>query len=407
MSYVIGQPVVILNLKAFNLTCQRLESEVLRNAQRHIHQPLPNIMKIKIDQTMNFRKLILLIVIFIGLFSCKAQKSDYDNSVLWEIKKPGSNNLSYILGTIHVLDTTQINFPIETLETLLDKCGNLCIEIIPGQVNELKEINKYLYLKDEDLKISNRLEKEYYDNLMQIADSSDYFLKRFKPYLDSMRPTILSTYIEAERELIKTQNFVSVNYRQESDLFNYANKKGYKTIPLETGQQQIDWIVRLDLSFEKSLELLKKSIDKYNDNDSGIDIFQKYSEQDLALYPPDVFSDSILILRNTGMAEKIDSMMNIKSLFVAIGAAHLPYENGVLYLLEQKGYIIKPYKIDLKKKITFGNKVHIAGRGSVVCQLRILVSQFRVLRTGTLFEIRRDNMYQPLCVNLKEPNLHG
>ena len=39
------------------------------------------------------------------------------------------------------------------------------------------------------------------------------------------------------------------------------------------------------------------------------------------------------------------------------------------------------------------NKVHIAGRGSVVRQLRILASQFRVLRTGTLSEIRPDNMY--------------
>lgn len=42
------------------------------------------------------------------------------------------------------------------------------------------------------------------------------------------------------------------------------------------------------------------------------------------------------------------------------------------------------------------NTVHIAGRGSVVRQLRILVSQFRVLRTGTRSEIRPDNMYQPL-----------
>ena len=41
--------------------------------------------------------------------------------------------------------------------------------------------------------------------------------------------------------------------------------------------------------------------------------------------------------------------------------------------------------------------VHIAGRGSVVRQLRILVLKFRVLRKGTLFEIRLDNMYQPLC----------
>ncbi len=48
-------------------------------------------------------------------------------------------------------------------------------------------------------------------------------------------------------------------------------------------------------------------------------------------------------------------------------------------------------------KKTGVNKVHIAGRGSVVRQLRILVSQFRVLRTGTLSEIRPNNMHQPLC----------
>ncbi len=51
----------------------------------------------------------------------------------------------------------------------------------------------------------------------------------------------------------------------------------------------------------------------------------------------------------------------------------------------------------INNKSRTANKVHIAGRGSVVRQLRILVSQFRVLRTGTLSEIRPDNMYQPLA----------
>jgi hypothetical protein len=51
------------------------------------------------------------------------------------------------------------------------------------------------------------------------------------------------------------------------------------------------------------------------------------------------------------------------------------------------------------------NTVHIAGRGSVVRQLRILASQFRVLRTGTLSEIRPDNMYQPLAETLKRAML--
>ncbi len=48
------------------------------------------------------------------------------------------------------------------------------------------------------------------------------------------------------------------------------------------------------------------------------------------------------------------------------------------------------------KKLQPANTVHIAGRGLVVRQLRILASQFRVLWTGTLSEIRPDNMYQPL-----------
>ncbi len=53
------------------------------------------------------------------------------------------------------------------------------------------------------------------------------------------------------------------------------------------------------------------------------------------------------------------------------------------------------------------NKVHIAGRGLVVRQLRILVSQFRVLRTGTLYEIRPDNMYQPLAPSLKKLHMEN
>ena len=52
--------------------------------------------------------------------------------------------------------------------------------------------------------------------------------------------------------------------------------------------------------------------------------------------------------------------------------------------------------VSFQNKKPVANTVHIAGRGSVVRQLRIPVSQFRVLWTGTLFEIRPDNMHQPL-----------
>lgn len=298
---------------------------------------------------MNFKNLALTILICIGLLSCKAQKRDYDSSVLWEITKPGNSHILYILGTIHILDTTQINFPIKKIKVLIDGCKNLCLEVVPGQADDYRKMNRYLYLRNNDLKIVNCLDKEHYDELYQIADSSKYLLKRFKPYLDSIRPTVLSFYLDADRQLMQTEKIKTLNYRPERDFLQYAQRKGYELIPLETSQQQTDWILRLDQPYEKSLEQLKKSINSFYDKGTHIDIFKKYSEQNLALFQPEEFSDSIMILRNYRMAEKIDSLMNIESLFVAIGAGHLPYKNGVLNLLAQKGYNVKPYKINFKK----------------------------------------------------------
>ena len=56
-------------------------------------------------------------------------------------------------------------------------------------------------------------------------------------------------------------------------------------------------------------------------------------------------------------------------------------------------------------KNTLPNKLQIALRGSCDVVRWILASQFRVLRTGTLSEIRPDNMYQPLALIKSNDNL--
>lgn len=65
----------------------------------------------------------------------------------------------------------------------------------------------------------------------------------------------------------------------------------------------------------------------------------------------------------------------------------------------------------MTNKITVVNNVHVAGRGLVVRQLRILASQCRPPaggqerppdRTGRLSEICPDNMYQPLATRLTD-----
>ncbi len=54
------------------------------------------------------------------------------------------------------------------------------------------------------------------------------------------------------------------------------------------------------------------------------------------------YHDLIIIERNKGMAKAMDSIMQKQSLFAGIGAAHLPNSYGVINLLREMGYSVKP-----------------------------------------------------------------
>lgn len=299
---------------------------------------------------MYYRKLIFNLIGVMIIVSCNSTKNNYSNSVLWEISSAKTEHISYILGTVHVLDTTKINFPVKEIKNLMDKSENLCVELISENVNGMEMLNKYLYLSEDKLKISDYLEKEYYAKLLRIIDSSKVLLKNYKQDFDSIRPTILSFFIDAEKQLSKIENINNLNYFPEIDLISYATEKKYEVISLETAEQQIQWIVRPSLSFDKSLDILKESIKSFDDKNSGMNVFMNYSEQKIEFRKPKTLLDSITVLRNRLMASKIDDIIKNRNLFVVIGAGHLPYKNGVLNLLAKKGYRINAYKIDLTKK---------------------------------------------------------
>jgi hypothetical protein len=54
------------------------------------------------------------------------------------------------------------------------------------------------------------------------------------------------------------------------------------------------------------------------------------------------FTEKFLFKRNEIQANSIDTILNKRSLFVGVGAAHLPGERGVIQLLRKKGYTLRP-----------------------------------------------------------------
>jgi len=73
-----------------------------------------------------------------------------------------------------------------------------------------------------------------------------------------------------------------------------------------------------------------------------------------------------IVLRDRAMASRIDAAMENQSIFVAVGAAHLPGHDGILALLVDKGFSVTPVPIllprnDLTPVILVAAAVGLAG----------------------------------------------
>src|SRR5687768_5988534 len=60
----------------------------------------------------------------------------------------------------------------------------------------------------------------------------------------------------------------------------------------------------------------------------------------------EAFQEKFLFKRNEIQANSIDTIMKKHALFVGVGAAHLPGSRGVIEMLRQKGYTLRPVQMD-------------------------------------------------------------
>jgi hypothetical protein len=86
---------------------------------------------------------------------------------------------------------------------------------------------------------------------------------------------------------------------------------------------------------------IKESFDKllsaYLEMDDNL-IMELTSDPSL----PKEFMDKIVIERNYLMTERLLSLLPKGKVFVAVGAAHLFGDEGIIYLLQKKGYNVTP-----------------------------------------------------------------
>jgi uncharacterized protein YbaP (TraB family) len=103
--------------------------------------------------------------------------------------------------------------------------------------------------------------------------------------------------------------------------------------------EQMDDLMKYVKGDEDMKTLFKEMVDMYLAQDiSGL-----YNFMD-SFYPDKAWMEKLLFARNAGWVPKIESAMQEKSLFIAVGAGHLGGEKGIIQLLKEAGYKVKAVK---------------------------------------------------------------
>ena len=263
--------------------------------------------------------------------------------LLWKITGNGLRHPSYLFGTHHLI-------PIQFLDSVpglfkaFNDCETVVGEIVLNNIDASEKIQQAAIMPNHK-KMSDLLTVEEYklvDNELKSV------LKLGLKEVSVMNPTLILTMYEMEK--YKKLTGFSDDKQSDSYFQLVAVEKNKKVIGLETIDQQIA-ILFGNGSLERQANVLVESIRK-KDN-----ILMEMTQLN-RLYKAGKLNDLLLLSKGKGeitdmtdeefkkMADernaewitKLPNLMQKSSCFIAVGALHLPGQNGLLKLLEKQGY---------------------------------------------------------------------
>lgn len=285
-------------------------------------------------------KKIFLFLLLSSLLTARAQY----NSLFWKITGNGIKHPSYLYGTMHTADARVFAFG-DSVLPYFAQTKAYAMELDPKQGFDMSIITKLMMGRGYSLKTMLPA-KEYalLDSLVkkQIGYSVGVF--------DNVAPVFTMTIIEAGAMELSDSSIEG--NKEVLDLYFYklAKQKKKKIIGIETVDEQLSALN--SLNYQEQADLLLKELQSMHDSKEMPDVLQYYLDQNLDSLAtndadammPEKFYKALVTVRNVRMADRIADFIQKQSVFVAVGALHLPKADGVIALLRQKGFTVEPIK---------------------------------------------------------------
>lgn len=275
----------------------------------------------------------------------KTQAAEWRNSLLWEISGNGLKEPSYLYGTFHLLNHSYLN----TVPEVMEHFNTARSVVVETEIDSSKMLQLSTKMVMPDNKLSALLSKEDYDLVHEEVSKSFGFDLRMADQMKPMTVMLMLSMAEYQKAEVLQQ------YKGEPlDAYfaRYGRQQGKKLITLETMERQFDLLYNHYSVAEQAGQLVQFIKQKDKAQEMSNRLTQLYFEKDLtgmwALteeYNKLTGGGDLAYMtddRNIDWMTKLPAIMKEQSTFIAVGAAHLPGQNGLLQLLQRAGYTVKP-----------------------------------------------------------------
>jgi uncharacterized protein YbaP (TraB family) len=278
--------------------------------------------------------LLILLSNFFFLFSFS---QDLSNSLLWKVEKEGMNS-SYIFGTIHVLPKADFELD-EKVKIAFGDSEELVMEMDMTDPTLQTKMFQMINMSD-GMTLDQLLTEEQYEMLSKKLQSIVgvpplALMNGFKPFM--VATMMISEYVSNDPASF------------EMTLMSMAAAREMPVSGLESIEDQM--AVFDSIPYSDQAEDLMDMVENSDEmKELFADMVAQYKAEEVnALYittaeymASEEEMKFLLYTRNQNWADLLETRLGQKTLFIAVGAAHLGGEKGLIALMTKQGYELTP-----------------------------------------------------------------
>lgn len=294
---------------------------------------------------MLIRFFSLFILTIFAAEQSTAEESRFTQGRLWQVEAPGVAP-SWVVGTMHSADP-EIATPWPALARVMDRVDSITVELILDQA-ATAAMGRAMVL-DDGRTLGEIAGPQRMARIAEVAQNYGMplaSLQNFKPWAVTMIFSVPPSELQRQAQGGPMLDNVLRQHGETREIPIHAIESVEEQIALFADYVEDEQLALLDAVLEMQPQM-ETQFDELRRAWLAGDLASLYRT---AMEIPDMgaieivedFTTRLVVERNHRMAERIEPQLSEGNALIAVGALHLPGEEGLLALLAEEGYTVTP-----------------------------------------------------------------